>query len=390
MIRRTELMGRIRQALRLSRIVALLGPRQCGKTTLAQALVPGDSPRYFDLEDPEQAARLEAPMTALRPLRGCVVIDEIQRRQDLFPILRVLADRRPLPARFLILGSASPSLMRAASESLAGRIETIHMQGFTLTEAGPRSYERHWLRGGFPLSFLARTAEDSYQWRRGFIRTVVERDLPALGMRLPAESMLRFWRMLAHVHGQVWHAADPARSLGLSETSVRRYLDVLSDLFLMRQLHPWHANLGKRQVKSPKIFFRDSGLLHQLLGIRTSEGLHAHPKLGASWEGYAAEEVIRLTDPDEACFWATHNGAELDLLLVKDGVLQGVECKYADAPRMTPSMRIAMHDLKLHRLTVIYPGARPYELAPRVQVVPLGWVLSRGAEWFRGGVQSTP
>jgi hypothetical protein len=329
------------------------------------------SPNYFDLEDPASLARLTEPMTALAKLRGVVVIDEIQRHPDLFPVLRVLADRTPLPARFLVLGSASPDLLRQSSESLAGRLETISLSGFGLGEVGVKALERHWLRGGFPLAFLARSQGDSLTWRRQFIQTCLERDLPQLGVTLPAPALLRFWTMLAHYHGQTWKAAEPARSLGVTEPTVRRYLDLLSGLFMVRQLPPWHENLRKRQVKAPKIYLRDSGLLHQLLGIRTEPELLAHPKCGASWEGYAIEETLKRIQPDEAYFWATHNGAELDLLLFTNGRRLGVEMKRADAPTLTPSMRIALADLKLDHLTVLYPGEKPYALADRVTVVPL-------------------
>jgi uncharacterized protein len=371
MIDRPQALSKIRQALRRSRVVALVGPRQSGKTTLARLIVPAGSPSFFDLEDPASLARLAEPMTALAKLRGVVVVDEVQRRPDLFPVLRVLADRTPLPARFLVLGSASPSLLRQSSESLAGRLETITLSGFSLGEIGEGSLERHWLRGGFPLAFLARSQADSLSWRRQFIQTCLERDLPQLGATLPLPALLRFWTMLAHYHGQTWKAAEPARSLGVSEPTVRRYLDLLTGLFMVRQLQPWHENLKKRQVKAPKIYLRDSGLLHQLLGIRTEQDLLAHPKCGASWEGYAIEEILKLVEPDEAYFWATHNGAELDLLLFKNGRRYGVEVKRADAPALTPSMRIAIADLRLDRLTVLYPGATRYDLAPRVTVVPL-------------------
>ena len=371
MITRPQELGQIRRALKRSRVVALIGPRQCGKTTLARQIVPPDSPNYFDLEDPTSLARLTEPMTSLSTLRGVVVIDEVQRRPDLFPVLRVLADRKPLRARFLILGSASPALLRQSSESLAGRAETIPLSGFSLAEAGAKQQNRHWLRGGFPRAFLARSNADSLAWRRQFIQTFVERDLPQLGINIPAQAMLRFWTMVAHYHGNIWSAAEPARSLGISEPTVRRYLDALTGLFMVRQLQPWHENLGKRQVKSPKIYVRDSGLLHQLLGIRTDKELLSHPKCGASWEGYAVEEALKHFQPDEAYFWATHQGAELDLLLFKDGRRLGVEIKRMDAPTLTPSMRIALENLRLDRLVILYPGSTRYALAKRVEVLPL-------------------
>lgn len=370
MIARDETTTAIRTALDRSRVVALLGPRQCGKTTLARQFVPPNSPNYFDLEDPISLALLDEPMTALRELTGLVVIDEIQRRPELFPVLRVLADRNPLPAHFLILGSASPTLLRQSSESLAGRLETLPIGGVTLREVGVEAFDRHWLRGGFPLSFLARNDNDSFVWRKQFVQTFLERDLPQLGFGTPAPALLRFWTMLAHYHGQIWNAAEPARSLGVNESTTRRYLDLLEGVFMVRQLQPWHENLKKRQVKSPKIYFRDSGLLHQLLGIRTTADLLSHPKCGASWEGYVIEEIIGSVQPDEAYFWATYAGAELDLLLFKDGRRIGVEIKRADAPRLTPSMRTAIDDLQLDRLIVVYPGERRYALAERVEVVP--------------------
>jgi predicted AAA+ superfamily ATPase len=351
-------------------IQVLAGPRQCGKTTLAREVVRPDSPSYFDLEDPASLARLDEPMTALGALKGIVVIDEIQRRPELFPVLRVLADRKPLPARFLICGSASPQLLRQSSESLAGRIETITMSGFSLSEVGDSFRDRHWLRGSSPLSFLAPNEADSLIWRKNFIQTFLERDLNQWGINVPAATLLRFWSMLAHYHGHVWKASEPARSLGVSEPTVRRYLDILSGVFMIRQLQPWHANLKKRQVKAPKIYFRDSGLLHHLLGIRSEKDLLNNPQCGSSWEGYVIEEVLKTVDPEEAFFWATHGGAEIDLVLHKEGRFLGVECKRLDAPRMTPSMRSALEDLKLERIAVVYPGTKRYCLSDAVDVVP--------------------
>lgn len=377
LIARPHLIRELRTALRRRPVVALIGPRQCGKTTTARLIVPVDSPNYFDLEDPASLARLDQPMTALGGLRGTVVIDEIQRRPDLFPVLRVLADRRPTRARFLVLASASPDLLRQSSESLAGRIETIAIGGFRLEDLGESVLRKHWRRGGFPIAYLTRTETDSFRWREQFILTLLERDLPQLGVRIPAAALLRFWMMVAHYHGNIWNAADPARSLGISQPTVRHYLDLLTGILMVRQLQPWHENLLKRQVKAPKIYIRDSGLLHQLLGIRTERDLLSHPKLGSSWEGYAIEEILKLTEPDAAYFWATHSGAELDLLLFKHGRRYGIEIKREDAPRLTPSMRIALHDLKLDHLTVLYLGTRMYDLSPRVTVVPLA-VLAGG------------
>lgn len=371
MTERAGLRGRIARALKRSRVVALIGPRQCGKTTLARQFVSTDSANYFDLENPVSLARLAQPMTALEPLRGIVVVDEVQHRPELFPVLRVLADRKPPPARFLILGSASPNLLRQSSESLAGRIETIQIAGFSLDEIGVSSLNRHWQRGGFPPAYLARTNDDSFTWRHQFIQTFLERDVPQLGINIPAPALLRFWTMVAHCHGSIWNAADPARSLGIGESTVRRYLDLLTGLLVVRQLQPWHENLSKRQVKAPKVYIRDSGLLHALLGIRTEDDLLAHPKSGASWEGYAIEQLLYALEPNQAYFWATHQGAELDLLLFKDGRRLGVEIKRMDAPTLTHSMRIALADLNLDQLIVLYPGAAAYQLESRVQVMPI-------------------
>lgn len=371
MINRKIDMELVRAALRRSRVVALVGPRQCGKTTLARQFVSARSLNYFDLEEPASLARLGEPDTTLRPLRGLVVIDEIQRRPELFPILRVLADRRPLPARFLILGSASPDLLRQSSETLAGRLETVALEGFRLADLGASARDRHWLRGGFPLAFTARTEADSLTWRQQFIQTFLERDMPQLGVTIPAMALRRFWTMVAHYHGQTWNAAELARALAVGQPTVRRYLDLMAGVFMVRQLPPWFENLGKRQVKAPKVYVRDSGLLHALLGIGNGRDLELHPKVGASWEGYAVEEILKALKPDDAYYWATHQGAELDLLMFKRGRRIGVECKRMDAPVLTPSMRIALADLKLDQLLVVYPGAARYALARRVEVVPL-------------------
>ena len=381
MIKRPHVLLQINKAIKRSRITALIGPRQCGKTTLARTFVSPSSPNYFDLEDPASLRTLsENPMNILDQMKGLVVIDEVQRLPDLFPILRVLADRKPLPARFLILGSAAPHLLRQSSESLAGRIETIDISGLSAYETGWGKSERHWLRGGFPLSFLARSEEDSFTWRKNFTQTFLERDIPQLGFNIPASTLFRFWTMLAHYHGQVWNGAEPARSLNISESSVRRYVDLLTDVFMIRQLQPWHNNLKKRQVKSPKIYFRDTGLLHTLLGIHSKKELLSHPKYGASWEGYVIEEVHKSVTPDESYFWRTHNGAEIDLLIFKDSKKIGIECKRTDAPFLTPSMSIALQDLKLDHLFIIYPGHRTYKLNSKVTAVP-SKILSQPDTW---------
>ncbi len=371
MLKRSATQKSLTDALTRSAVVLLAGPRQCGKTTLARALLSPDSINYFDLEDPASLARLDQPMTALAPLRGLVVIDEVQRRPELFPILRVLADRKGKPARFLILGSASGDLLRQSSESLAGRMESIALGGFSLAEVGSVAQSRLWLRGGFPRSYLAASNADSAIWRRQFIQSLLERDFPQWGVRVPALALRRFWTMLAHYHGQIWNAAEPARALGVSEGTVRRYLDLLTDAFMLRQLQPFHANIGKRQVKAPKIYVRDSGLLHQLLGLDSHKALLSHPKVGASWEGFAIEQVLAATPHDEVFFWATHQGAEIDLIVTQGRRRIGVECKRTDAPRITPSMRIALDDLKLDRLLLIYPGNKRYALTDRIEAVPL-------------------
>jgi uncharacterized protein len=377
MIQRMSILSALNKALARSRVVVLVGPRQSGKTTLARHLIEEDSINYFDLEDPASLARLDEPMTALRPLKGLVVIDEIQRRPDLFPVLRVLADRRGTPARFLILGSASGHLMRQTSESLAGRMERIVIGGFSMAELGPELEPQLWLRGGLPLSFLAESDVNSIAWRKNFIQTLLERDFPQWGVRVTAIALLRFWTMVAHYHGQIWSAAEPARALGVSESTTRRYLDLLTDAFMIRQLQPFHANLKKRQVKSPKIFVRDSGLLHQLLGIDSMKSLYSHPKVGASWEGFVIEQVLMMEPHDEVFFWATHQGAEIDLILRQGDALYGVECKRADTPRLTPSIRIALNDLKLKHVFVIYPGIQRFPLTSQVEAVPLQ-TLSKG------------
>ena len=371
MIQRASILSALNNALSRSRVVVLVGPRQCGKTTLARELLEEDSVNYFDLEDPVSLGRLDEPMTALRPLNGLVVIDEIQRRPELFPVLRVLADRKGTPARFLILGSASGTLMRQTSESLAGRMERIVIGGFSLSELGSDAEQQLWLRGGLPLSYLAGTDVSSIAWRKNFIQTLLERDFPQWGVRVAATALQRFWTMVAHYHGQVWNAAEPARALGVSESTTRRYLDLLTDAFMIRQLKPYHANLKKRQVKSPKIYVRDSGLLHQLLGIDTMKNLFSHPKVGASWEGFVIEQLLKTEPHDEIFFWATHQGAEINLIIRRGDSLYGVECKRTDSPRLTPSIRIALDDLNLKHVCVIYPGTQRFPLASQVEAVPL-------------------
>ena len=374
-IGRLRLAGRVALALRRSRVVALTGPRQCGKTTLARALAAGRRAAWFDLEDPVAAARLAEPLTALEPLRGLVVIDEVQRAPHLFPVLRVLADREPARVRFLLLGSASPELMRQAAESLAGRVEFVDMAGFTLEEAGEDALRRLWQRGGYPRSFLARGEGASLAWREDFIRTFLERDLRNLGINVPAAALRRLWTMLAHYHGQVWNASEIGRALGEAHTTVRRHADNLSGALVVRQLQPWFENLGKRQIKAPKVYVRDSGLLHALLGIGSGAALAQHPKVGASWEGFVIEQVLAVAGERNAYYWGTQSGAELDLLLLRGGKRYGVEVKHADAPRLTKSMAIAQHDLGLARLFVVYPGSEAYALGTHAVALGLPELL---------------
>ncbi|MEZ5622655.1 MAG: ATP-binding protein [Burkholderiaceae bacterium] len=378
MLGRPALESAVARALARSRAVVVVGPRQSGKTTLARRFVAADSPHYFDLENPLDLARLDEPVTTLSRLQGLVAIDEVQRRPGLFPALRTLIDRRGRTGQYLLLGSASPALLRQAGESLLGRIEVIEVTGFDLAEVCPpgrpwdgRRADALWLRGGFPPAYLAADDSDSLAWRRQAVASHVEVDLPQLGIGIAAPTMLRFWRMLAHVHGNIWSAADPARSLGVSEPTVRRYLDALTHTLMVRQLQPWHANLGKRQVKSPKVYFRDSGLLHALLDVATLPELLAHPRCGASWEGFALEQVLRLAKPAEAYFWATHQGAELDLLMFQGQRRVGVEFKRSDAPAVTKSMRIAIDDLRLDELYIVYPGEHRFALGDGIEAVPV-------------------
>ncbi len=380
---RVALQQRAAALLRQFKVVALLGPRQAGKTTLARQIASATkdfSPErnFFDLEDPVHVDRLTNPKLALEGLRGLVVIDEIQRRPDLFPVLRVLADRPELPARFLILGSASRDLLQQGAETLAGRIAFMEVTPFTLGETGTGEFEKLWVRGGFPLSFLAATDADSVQWREFYIRTFLERDIPALGIQIPANALRRFWMMLAHCHAQVFNASDLGRSLGVADTTVRRYLDVLVGTLMVRRLTPWFENIGKRQVKTPKIYFRDSGLLHRLAGINDVAQLQTWPKLGASWEGFALEEILRAKNvsDEEAYFWSVHSQGELDLMIIKDGRRLGFEFKYADSPKMTPACHMALEHLKLDRLTLVCPGEVSFELAENVSVRGLNRVIA--------------
>jgi len=382
-IGRSRLAHEVRAALRRSPIVSILGPRQCGKSTLARQIA-GARAHLFDLENPVDVARLAEPQTALSPLRGLVVIDEAQLQPGLFPLLRVLADRSPVRTRFLLLGSASPDLIRTSAESLAGRVAFVPMGGFDLPEVGGAALRRLWGRGGFPRSFLAASDEASRRWRDDFVQTFLERDIRKFGVEVPAQVLRRLWTMLAHDHGQLWNASELSRSLGEAHTTVKRHLDILSGALMVRQLPPWFENLGKRQVKAPKVYLRDSGMLHALLGLPTFAALEAHPKIGASWEGFVIEQVLRRTGERDAYFWATPSGAELDLLVFVRGRRIGIEVKYSDAPRLTKSMAIARQDLKLDRLLVVYPGDTSYALRPGVEVVAIRDLDDRLTGLLRG------
>ncbi len=379
LVPRPRHLAAIRHLLKVNPVVALTGARQVGKTTLARQLArewPGPS-HVFDLESAADLARLADPELALASLQGLVVLDEVQHRPNLFPALRVLADRPGSRSRFLVLGSASPNLLRQSSETLAGRVAHHELPGLSLAEVGSHSLERLWLRGGFPRSFMADTDADSIQWRRDFVRTFLERDIPQLGIRLPGSTLRRFWSMLAHYHGQVWNGSELARAFGVSNHTVRRYLDLLEATFMVRTLPPWFANLKKRQVKSPRVYIRDSGILHRLLGLRDRIDLERHPKIGASWEGFVIESIIEsLGIQGEDCyFWATHAGAELDLLVRRGNHLRGFEIKYTVAPRVTRSMHVALADLGLRRIDVVHAGTETYPLADDIRAVSASRIL---------------
>ena len=373
-ISRKHHLARVRLLLDEFPVVALLGAHQVGKTTLARQLAADhcDPVAWFDLEDPADLARLQDPGLELRPLRGVVVLDEIHRLPGVFQLLRVLADRPGLPARFLVLGSASTDLLRQTSESLAGRVAFHHLDGFDLTEVDDT--ERLWLRGGFPRSYLARSDAASRRWRDGFVQTLLARDLPDLGSTIPRETLRRFWTMLAHWHGQLWNGAEFGRAFGVSHTTVRRYLDLLTSVFVVRQLQPWFENIRKRQVRSPKVYIADSGLLHALLGLANRTDVVSHPKVGASWEGFVIQQIVQLLRaPAQQCFhWSTHTGAELDLLVMAGSRRYGFEVKRSEAPRLTKSMRSALETLRLDRLDVVHSGTGRYRLAPGVRALPAG------------------
>ncbi len=368
MIARPLYLNRLTTAIGRSPVTALLGPRQVGKTTLARLLTQGQPVTFFDLESQPDLRRLQNPELALSTLDGLVVIDEIQVLPELFKVLRVLVDRPGNTARFLILGSASPDIVRGVSETLAGRVEFIELAPFDLTEVGAAQWRELWVRGGFPRAFLAGSDDDSAAWRESFIRTFLERDIPQLGFKLPAPAMRRFWTMLAHYHGQTWNASELGRAMGLSDKTVRSYLDLLTGAFMVRQLQPWYANIGKRQVRAPKVYLRDTGLLHALLGLPDWQTLLAHPRVGASWEGFVVEQAIQVIRTNETYFWGTHSDAELDLLFFVGGRAWGIEAKFSEAPEVTRSMRIARDDLALDHLWVVHPGPHTYPADDRITV----------------------
>jgi len=379
MVDRPREISTLRRLLRLHPVVGIIGARQVGKTTLAHAYAAGAKMlvSYFDLEDPEDLARLADPMLALKTLKGLVVIDEVQRLPEIFRVLRVLADRPDRQARFLILGSASPELLRQGAESLAGRVVFHELKGFALDEVGVDRRRRLWLRGGFPKGYLARTDAESHEWRRAFIQTFLERDLPQLGINIRSAALRRFWSMLAHYHAQTWNSSEFARAFGVADTTVRNYLDVLSAALVVHQLPPWHENISKRQVKAPKVYIADTGILHALLNLPRLRDLEGHPKVGASWEGFVIGQVIRRIGarPEECYFWATHAGSELDLLVVSGGLRLGYEIKRTSSPRLTPSLRNAAKDLKLKSLDVIHSGDTTFPMAPGIRAVAFSRLL---------------
>ena len=373
---RDEYHRQIEAATRRSPVTALLGPRQCGKTTLARAFASryaeaGGQVAFFDLESEPDARALANPELALGGQRGLVVLDEIQRQPNLFNALRVLADRPGESTRFLILGSASPDLVRGVSESLAGRMEFVPIGGFDLAETGASAWRKLWLRGGLPRAYLAAADEDSAVWRDAFVATFLERDIPQLGITVPAAALRRFWTMLAHWHGQTWNAAELGRGMAATDKTVRRYLDLLTGTFIVRQLQPWHVNVAKRQVKAPKVYLRDSGLLHTLLDLGSEQQLFSHPRVGASWEGFAIEQVLRALRPASAWFWAAHGGGEVDLLLTTQGRHLGFEMQFAEAPKTTRAMHHVVETLALDHLFVVSPGERAYLASERISVLPV-------------------
>ncbi len=371
MIERRGYLDHVKKAISRSPIVALLGPRQCGKTTLARVICNNQASNYFDLESQADLRRLVNPEIILASLSGLVVIDEIQTKPDLFATLRVVVDKPDNRCNFLILGSASPQLIRNVSETLAGRVEFVDMAGFDLTELGTNSWRPLWTRGGFPRSFLANDDQDSFAWREGFIRTFLQRDIPQLGINISAQAMRRFWTMLAHYHGQIWNASRIGSALGINDKTARSYMDILTETYMIHQLQPWHENISKRQTKSPKIYFRDTGLLHSLLDLQDFHTITGHPQVVASWEGFAMEQVIRKIRPSQLYYWATYSGAELDMFFIVNGKRYGIEFKFSEAPEKTKSMVIAIDSLKLNKLFIVYPGEKSWPVNKTISVCPI-------------------
>ncbi len=380
MITRHQYLAQLAETVRRSPVTALVGPRQCGKTTLARQFATSREATLLDLESVPDRRRLQNPELMLGSLKGLVILDEIQSMPELFSVLRVLVDRPRTRVKFLVLGSASPDILKGVSETLAGRVQFLELAGFDTQETGTKVSDKLWLRGGFPRSFLAKNQAESAAWREGFVQTFLQRDIPQLGINLPAPAMRRFWTMLAHYHGQTWNASELGRAMGMSDKTVRGWLDLLTGTFMVRQLQPWFENVGKRQVKSPKIYLRDSGLLHTLLDLKDRYALLGHPRVGASWEGFALEQVLRAVRPAEAYFWATHGGAELDLLFTHRGRNYGVEVEFNEAPTATRSMHVALQELKLRHLWIVYPGSESFLIDQQITAWPLQQVADLPAE----------
>lgn len=371
MIPRNILKTKITDSIQRNPVTLLLGPRQCGKTTIAQVICKELNGVYFDLEDPEVPINESTAKLVLKDIQGLIVIDECQRQPNLFSLLRVLADRSPINANFLLLGSASPNLVKGVSESLAGRVEYIYMQGFNCNEIPVNQFEKLWIRGNFPTSYLAKNDETSFKWRLNFINSFLERDIPQLGIRVPSSALRRFWTMVSHYHGNILNLSDFSRSLGTKQNTARNYLDILTEAYMIKQIHPWYPNISKRLVKAPKIYLSDSGLAHALLGLRNKLQVQSHPKLGHTWEGFVINQILSLSDAyQDAYFYKTHAGAELDLLVFRNGKAYGFEIKYEDSPRTTKSMHIVINDLKLDKLWVVTPGENMYPLTEKISVVP--------------------
>lgn len=379
LLKRNKALDLLKEKLAYSPAVAILGPRQCGKTTLVKQFIktiPNKEINFFDLEDPRDLARLENPILSLEDLSGYVVIDEIQRKPELFPILRVLIDKQKNNTKYILLGSASRDILESSSETLAGRISYLELEGFGIDVIKKSETNKLWLRGGFPRSFLAASDSESFAWREDFISTFLERDVPNLGIRVPATTLRRFWTMLAHYHGEILNYSDLASSFGVADTTIRHYIDILVSTFLIRELKPWHQNTKKRLVKRPKIYFRDSGLFHSLSFIKSNRDLQLHPKLGQSWEAFAIEQSIYSLNlkQEEAFFWKLHSGAEMDLVFERKGSLYGVEVKYNDAPTMTKSIASAIEELDLEQVWIVYPGSKNYRIHEKVEVISINQI----------------